>query len=126
MLMTLLQEKLLNEGAEGYMKVLTNFSKVAERQRKDTGETLTLHGRLQKRLEENRKTMISSGREVKAIAAQNKAITQFAKNNGAAQQLILDNNEKIRATKEAALNAELDSYNIVGLTEGAKQACTRN
>lgn len=109
--------KAFEQGAEGYMKVLQNFSKIAERQRKDTGETLTLHGRLQKRLEENRKTMISSGREVKAIAAQNKAITQFAKNNGAAQQLILDNNEKIRVTKEAALNAELDSYNIVGLTE---------
>ena len=109
--------KAFEQGAEGYMKVLQNFSKIAERQRKDTGETLTLHGRLQKRLEENRKTMISSGREVKAIAAQNKAITQFAKNNGAAQQLILDNNEKIRTTKEAALNAELDSYNIVGLTE---------
>jgi hypothetical protein len=109
--------KAFEQGAEGYMKVLKNFSKIAKRQREDTGETLTLHGRLQKRLEENRETMISSGRAVKEIAAQNKAITQFTKNNGAAQQLILDNNEKIRKTKEAGLNAELDSYNIVGLTE---------
>jgi len=109
--------KAFERGAEGYMKVLTNFSKVAERQRKDTGKTLTLHERLQKRLEENRETMISSGRAVKEIAAQNKAVAQFAKNNGAAQQLILDNNEKIRTTKEAALNAEKDSYGIVGLNK---------
>jgi hypothetical protein len=109
--------KAFERGAEGYMKVLKNFSKVAERQRKDTGKTLTLHERLQKRLEENRETMIASGRAVKQIADQNKAIAQFAKNNGAAQQLILDNNEEIRKTKEAGLNAELDSYNIVGLTE---------
>ena len=109
--------KAFERGAKGYMTILENFSKVAERQRADTGETLTLHDRLQLRLEENRDTMITSARKVKEIAAQNKAIAQFAKNNGAAQRLILENNEEIRKTKEAALNAELDSYNIVGLTE---------
>jgi len=109
--------KAFEQGSKGYQKVLADFSKIKEREREDTGETLTLHGRLQKRLEENREIMITSGRAVKEIAAQNKAITQFAKNNGAAQQLILDNNEEIRTTKEAALKAEKDSYNIVGLTE---------
>jgi hypothetical protein len=105
------------KGSKGFTKILDDFSKMEKRDRKGADANLKIHDRLKLRLEENRDIMILSSREAKRITDQNKALSKVSKENGPALQLILDNEELIRKEKEKALNAELDSYNIVGLSE---------
>jgi len=110
-------QQAFENNSKGFTKILDDFSKIEKRDRDGADANLKIHDRLKLRLEENRDIMILSSREAKRLTDQNKALSKITEGNAPALQLVLDNEELIRKEKEKALNAELDSYNIVGLSE---------
>ncbi len=112
------------EEAPEYKKMLENFeSKLLDGSVKLTAEQQKAGSaaeKFQKVLEDNAKTVADSAQTVKNLQASYKAIGEFAKGNAEATKVQLQVEESIRTTKLNALNAELQNYDLLDLTE--KQA----
>ena len=103
--------------APTYKKMLDTFQKT---KLFDVKSTLSAADQFQALLEKNAKTIADSAQKIKNLEAGYKAIGEFAKGNGEATKVQLQVEEKIRTTKLDAVNAELQSYDLLNLTE--KQA----
>jgi len=105
------------EEAPEYKKILDSFQNT---KLFDDKSTLSAAEQFQALLEKNAKTLADSVQKIKNLEAGYKAIGEFAKGNAEATKVQLQVEEKIRTTKLDAVNAELQNFDLLNLTE--KQA----